>query len=83
MPYLTIAVPQIPAESQDLFLSSWPKIAEGMKAVPGLKAVSGGKIIAADGKPVIEFQFLQTFCKNTLHFSYPFSATSNAQLLTI
>lgn len=59
MPFFSIIIPQIPADSKDDFLAAWPTVAAAMKAQPTVLGVSAGPIVAADGQAVTDFQFLQ------------------------
>jgi hypothetical protein len=59
MPFFSLIIPQVPADSKDEFLAAWPTVAAAMKAQPSVLGVSAGPIVAADGHAVTEFQFLQ------------------------
>ncbi len=60
MPFLAVAIPQVPEEHKDQFLAAFPKIAAEIKALPMVLGVSAGPIVAEDGAAASGFKFIQT-----------------------
>ncbi|KAM5351196.1 hypothetical protein ACJ41O_003919 [Fusarium nematophilum] len=76
MPFFTIVVPEIPAESQERFLSAWPTLQADLKAQPGVAGVSAGPVVAENGAAVTDFKFIQCIAFKTSEDYEAFQASS-------
>lgn len=59
MPFLTVAIPNLPAGNGEGFMAAYPSRAAEMKALPMVAGVRAGPIVSKDGVAVTDFKFLQ------------------------